>query len=387
MRRALWLTLGLVCLAAAVAAPAPLGTAFIYQGRLIEDGAPATGAYDLEFRLLDAATGGNPVGPTLVRTEVPVANGLFNVSLDFGESAFVGEARWLEIGVRKGGTAGPFATLGERQELTPAPNAVFAARASDADRLAGQLSSAYAAASHDHDHGSLTSLGSDHHPQYFHLGQPEVVTLPVTINSQAGADLVIAEGQISRDSPANEVLALTNPGAGRLDVVVDSIRAVTSGMATPAYSRADDPASGLHIASDGFGAILVAGGSQRVWAAAGGVELNGPLALLNTTAIQTTSTIQGAAGRAVTNTSNSATPSVANASLLFLDYAGVAVTITSLTDGVEGQCVVIVSADGVPDIFDGGSFRLAAGWSPDADDTLTVCLRGGVWYETSRSPN
>ena len=36
---------------------APVGTTFTYQGRLIDGGIAANGAYDLRFKLFDAATG------------------------------------------------------------------------------------------------------------------------------------------------------------------------------------------------------------------------------------------------------------------------------------------------------------------------------------------
>jgi len=63
------LTFSLFTALALLAAPgeaAPLGTAFTYQGRLTESGSTATGTYDLQFNLLDAATGGNPVGTPFV---------------------------------------------------------------------------------------------------------------------------------------------------------------------------------------------------------------------------------------------------------------------------------------------------------------------------------
>src|SRR5438477_3557302 len=113
--------------AASVRAQPPQGTAFTYQGRLTTSGAPATGSYDLQFLLYDASSGGAQVGPLLQRINVAVASGLFTVSLDFGAGAFAGSARWLEIGVRPGGTSGAFTTLAPRQELTPAPGAVFSA--------------------------------------------------------------------------------------------------------------------------------------------------------------------------------------------------------------------------------------------------------------------
>ena len=46
----------------------------------------------------------------------------------------------------------------------------------DADLLDGQDSTAFATSTHNHDHGTLTGLGDDDHPQYFHLGQNETVS-------------------------------------------------------------------------------------------------------------------------------------------------------------------------------------------------------------------
>src|SRR5262249_43219468 len=41
---------------------ATLGSAFTYQGRLTDSGAPATGNYDFQFKLYDSGSGGNLVG-------------------------------------------------------------------------------------------------------------------------------------------------------------------------------------------------------------------------------------------------------------------------------------------------------------------------------------
>ena len=106
------------------AAPAAqMGTAFTYQGRLIDDGGPADGDYDFEFGLFDVDGGGSALGTTAL-DDVAVIDGLFSVQLDFGEGAFVGEARWPEIGVRPGDSAGAYTTLEPRQPLTPAPYAL-----------------------------------------------------------------------------------------------------------------------------------------------------------------------------------------------------------------------------------------------------------------------
>ncbi len=130
----------LLALAAGVAlAQTPLGTAFTYQGQLQNGGSPENGSCDLQFTLFDAATGGSQIGGTLTRSGVAISNGLFTVTLDFGTGAFGGNARWLEIAVACPSGSG-FTTLAPRQELTPSPNAVFAATAavsSDAATLTG----------------------------------------------------------------------------------------------------------------------------------------------------------------------------------------------------------------------------------------------------------
>jgi hypothetical protein len=104
-----------------------LGAAFTYQGRLDQNGVPANGSYDFQFRLYDALTSGNqvPNGTTVVAVTRTVTNGIFTADLDFGALTFDGNARWLEIQVRPA-ASGAFATLSPRQPLTPAPYALFA---------------------------------------------------------------------------------------------------------------------------------------------------------------------------------------------------------------------------------------------------------------------
>jgi len=103
------------------------GTIFTYQGRLVFNGASATGNFDLTFMLFDDAAAGNQIGNTLTNLNVPVANGLVTLPLDFGTSAFPGADRWLQIGVRTNGSAEDFLTLSPRQPLTSAPYAIQAA--------------------------------------------------------------------------------------------------------------------------------------------------------------------------------------------------------------------------------------------------------------------
>lgn len=106
-----------------VSPTAVVGTAVTYQGRLMVSGSPADGPYDFEFRLYDAAAGGVQIGSVVTIDNGAVADGRFTVSLDFGQSAFGGGARWLDIRVRPG-AGGTYTTLSPRQKLNPAPSAL-----------------------------------------------------------------------------------------------------------------------------------------------------------------------------------------------------------------------------------------------------------------------
>jgi hypothetical protein len=133
-----------------------LGTSFTYQGKLTDGGAPANGNYDIRFIMYDAESGGSQVGNTIQKTNVPVTNGLFTVDLDFGTtlvvptpspaaspspsvsptvtavptayvaSVFDGNARWLEIAVRPGGSGNAPTVLSPRQPVSPVPYAFYA---------------------------------------------------------------------------------------------------------------------------------------------------------------------------------------------------------------------------------------------------------------------
>jgi len=90
------------------------GTAFTYQGRLNDGSNPASGSYELEFRIFDVPAGGSPVAGPVTNSPTAVSNGLFTVTLDFGTSVFPGAARWLEIGLRTNG-GGAFTPAARRR--------------------------------------------------------------------------------------------------------------------------------------------------------------------------------------------------------------------------------------------------------------------------------
>ncbi len=128
----------------------PVGTAFTYQGRLVDANQPAEGFYDFQFKLFDGPTDGNQVGTTISFLDVGVLDdGCFTVELDFvGDDSNEpqplgleyrrvwgdGEARWLEIAVRPAlaPQAEPeplplgFTVLSPRQKITPTPYALYA---------------------------------------------------------------------------------------------------------------------------------------------------------------------------------------------------------------------------------------------------------------------
>jgi len=120
-------------------------TAFTYQGKLTDAGSPASGNYDLQFKLFDALNGGTQVGLTITNPTVQAMNGIFTVTLDFGVAAFPGADRFLEINLRPAGSIGGYQQLLPRQKVMSTPyalqslNATNAASATTAVNFSGTL--------------------------------------------------------------------------------------------------------------------------------------------------------------------------------------------------------------------------------------------------------
>ncbi len=102
---------------------AAAGTAFTYQGSLAKSGSEVSDTCNFNFALYDAASGGAQVGSTVSKTGIAVANGIFTVDLDFGGSAFTGDARYLDVQVQCSGDAS-MQQLSPRTALTAAPYAL-----------------------------------------------------------------------------------------------------------------------------------------------------------------------------------------------------------------------------------------------------------------------
>jgi len=142
--------------AASPAAPAAIGTAFTYQGRLLDNGASANGQYDFQFMLYDAAANGAQIGSTVSSNDITVINGLFTVSLDFGVSAFNGNARYLDISVRPGASTGAYTALTPRQAVLPSPYSLYT---TNTDQLDGVHASGFLATSGGTINGTLDVNG------------------------------------------------------------------------------------------------------------------------------------------------------------------------------------------------------------------------------------
>jgi hypothetical protein len=124
--------LALCTLHSALSTAEAQGTAFTYQGLLDVSNSPASGSYDLEFQLYNAATtnGGTAVDAPLTMTNVAVSNGLFTVSLSFSNINFIGTNYWVEISATTNGGTN-YSPLSPLIPITPAPYAISAGTASN----------------------------------------------------------------------------------------------------------------------------------------------------------------------------------------------------------------------------------------------------------------
>lgn len=103
-----------------------LSNSFTYQGRLVLSGVPVDGTADIVISLWDAVAGGTEIGSQNQFLAIQVTDGLFSVELDFGASAFAGDARWLQIEVRSPAGVGTWIGLSPRQEINAVPYALHA---------------------------------------------------------------------------------------------------------------------------------------------------------------------------------------------------------------------------------------------------------------------
>lgn len=217
-----------------------IGNSFTYQGRLTDGGSPANGTYDLRFILYDAADGGAQVGTTVTREDVTVANGLFTVDLDFGASAFNGDARWMEIAVRPGASSNAHTVLSPRQTVSPAPYALYA-------KAAGGFAV------------PLSASGTSE-------GAPASTTGLLTV-TQDGTGIAIAGNRTSTEAASYPAVLGTNAGGG---AGVQGESTYTSGVGVQGFATGETGVGGYFSGPTGAKAVSST-------AAGTALEIDGPV--------------------------------------------------------------------------------------------------------------
>lgn len=105
-------------------------------------GTPANGTYDLRFKLYDGPNVGTGtlLGAPVDHSAVSVTNGIFTVTLNFGEAVFDGSPRFLEMAVRPSGGSEPYDLLTPRVQVTSTPHAI---RSLNSAQLEGKPSTSF----------------------------------------------------------------------------------------------------------------------------------------------------------------------------------------------------------------------------------------------------
>lgn len=116
----------LLCLLIRVISVVGQETAFSYQGRLIQDGVPAAGLYEVRVAIFDSALGTNEIALPITNAQVQITGGVFTVQLDFGAEVFNGQPRWIGFGIRSNGQLSAFTYLQPHQSILATPYAIRA---------------------------------------------------------------------------------------------------------------------------------------------------------------------------------------------------------------------------------------------------------------------
>ena len=197
-----------VCIFFTINSVSAQGTAFTYQGVLKDGLSPANGSYDLTFGMWNAASAGTQQGNLLTNSATTMSNGLFMVTLDFGNQ-FPSADRWLEIGLRTNG-GGAFTVLIPRQPITPTPYAIYSANAGSAVTA-----------------NSATTAGSANSVSAANItGTVSLAQLPTTIvtNNQSGVNL---NGSFAGDGASltnlNAVAKTGDTMTGRLNLPANGL--------------------------------------------------------------------------------------------------------------------------------------------------------------------
>jgi hypothetical protein len=300
-------------LAAAPVAAQPLDTAFTYQGRLQDAGAPANGPYDFRFILFDAPVGGAQVGPIVLRDDVVLTDGLFAVSLDFGPTAFTGVKRWLDVAVRPGTSGGAYTPLSERQELQSAPHSAYSLRTTWTG-VAGKP----AGFADDTDNDALAGLacGNGQLAKWNGTAWACAVDVDTTYSAGAGLDLAATTFSLADLGVTTSKLADTAVGTPK----------IADGAVTSA-KIADGSVALADLGQNGCGPNQILKWSGTAWACAADVDTN------SGGTVTSVSTGAGLTGGPISGTG---TVAVASGGITTVLLADGAVTSAKIASGAVG---------------------------------------------------
>lgn len=265
-------------------------TVFTYQGLLSSGGGPASGLYDVRFRLFDAAEGGNTVGTTVCVNDVVVTNGTFTTSIDFGQQFSSIAARHVEVAVRPdtgltcANTTG-FTVLSPRQALTASPRALAANVANALSAPDGSPVNAVFV-----DNNGLVGIGTTVPTLRVHISNP-VPTLALqdsdSTTQQLGYVSYRDSGNVERawvgygnaGSPdfslinaraSGRIVLQTVGGGGSVALPSDNLGIGTLAPGTPLHVLNDVPAltlqdSGSNTTQTGFVSFRNGSGLETAW--------------------------------------------------------------------------------------------------------------------------
>ena len=229
----------------------PLGTAFTYQGRVVLNGQPFDGTCDILFQLYDDPIAGNKIGPDELHL-VTVSQGLFTVELDFGDDAFNGDARWLQIALScPNGDDVTF--LNPRQPVTPTPYALYAANAWHTTGNAGT--------------SPATNFAGTVDATDFVLGTNNVEQARVTADGTVGIGTGVPSAKLDvLNTDRQDSLIVRRSPDGDPDLLVDSIGqtivGVPSGVQAKFSVNAADGEDAIRARVDGNTHFMVARDGQ-----------------------------------------------------------------------------------------------------------------------------
>jgi hypothetical protein len=104
----------------------PLDQTFTYQGQLRNAGQLVNGPVDLRITLWDADVAGGQVGSANTFNAMQLNDGRFACGLNFGNAAFDGSNRWIQVEFRNPAGTGQYQALTPRDKITATPYALYA---------------------------------------------------------------------------------------------------------------------------------------------------------------------------------------------------------------------------------------------------------------------